>query len=88
MAGQDRHLIIGVHVDDRTQQASDLQGVLSKYGAYIKTRLGLHEAKPDFSSTTGVILLEMLDNEAKRAAMVEELNAIPGVDTKEMIFEH
>ena len=88
MPGQDRHILIGIHVKDRTQQAAEVQEALTRHGAYIKTRLGLHEARPDFSATTGVILLEMLDNEPKRAALMDDLNRIPGVETQQMIFDH
>eukprot|EP00727_Mastigamoeba_balamuthi_P000595 m51a1_g10532 hypothetical protein (90) ;mRNA; f:243520-243994 len=50
------HVIIGVHVPHRAEHALQVQGVLTKYGKCIKTRLGLHDPEHD----SGVILLEML----------------------------
>lgn len=88
MPGQDRHIILGIHVTDRNRQVGELQDVLSRFGVCIKTRLGLHEVAPGFSSTAGVIILELLDNEPKRQELMAQLENIAGIETQEMIFDH
>lgn len=84
----DRHLILGVHVTDRVQKVGALQQVFTDYGCYIKTRLGLHEASAEFCSPNGLILLELLDDEAKKNEMVEAIRQIEGIEVQEMNFAH
>ena len=84
----DRHVILAVHVTNRVQNAQPIQSIFSEYGCYIKTRLGLHEASPDFCSTTGIILLELLDNEEVRQAMERKLDAVEGVQVQSVVFDH
>ena len=82
------HRIIGVHITDRVKKATDVQGVLTNFGCEIKTRLGLHEADDGFCSPSGVILLEFIAGEAKAKELKDKLNAIEGVEVKEMLFKH
>ncbi len=83
-----RHLIYGVHIQNRGENAVRVQQLLTEYGCYIKTRLGLHEVDEKFCSTGGVLLLEMFGDAAKCETMRDRLNAIDGIEVKEMIFEH
>ncbi len=84
----ERHLIVGIHVVNRTEKALEVQNLLTEFGCYIKTRIGLHDASSDFCSPNGVILLEILDNEERRAQLVGRLREIDGIDVQEMIFTH
>ena len=84
----DKHLIYGVHIQNRGENALRVQQVLTEYGCYIKTRLGLHEVDEAFCSTGGVLLLEMFGDLAKCEAMRDKLQAIDGIEVKEMVFEH
>ncbi len=81
------HRIVGVHVTDRLHRAVELQSVLTEYGAFVKTRLGLHEVERA-NSPNGVILLEAVGAADKVDAMVTALNGIDGVDVQEMRFAH
>jgi hypothetical protein len=83
-----RHLIYGVHVTDRVKEAPDIQKVLTEYGCYIKTRLGLHHVDENLCSPRGLILLEMFGDEAKCAELKKRLAAVEGVEVKEMVFDH
>ena len=38
-----KHIILGVHITDRLKEAVEVQKLLTVFGRYIKTRLGLHE---------------------------------------------
>ena len=85
---QEKHNIIAIHIHDRLDYAPKVQTVLTKYGAYIKTRIGLHDVDEDFSANTGILLLEMIGDERHFPEMTTELNDIPGIETKQIIFEH
>ena len=80
----DKHIIAGVHIVDREAHASDVQQVFTQYGAQINTRLGLHDT---INPKNGLILLEMIDA-PDSSKMIEELEAMEGVDCQTMQFDH
>lgn len=82
------HIIVAIHVTNRVERAGELQQLLSDYGCYIKTRIGLHEASDNFCSANGVIILEMLGNEPKAEEMVSALKKFVGVDVEKIVFKH
>ena len=84
----DNHIILAVHITDRVKKAPTIQQVLSRFGCQIKTRIGLHEASPEFCSPNGLILLEMLDDLKTVKALQAKLDAIAGVETKRLVFGH
>jgi len=84
----DDHVIVGVHVTERVQHVADLQRVLTVYGCFIKTRLGLHSTSKDYCSSNGLIILELLDDKEKVENLLSELNAVDGVEAKKLIFSH
>lgn len=86
----DDHIIIGVHVSNRAQQAVELQKIFTEFGCSIKTRVGLHDTDANVCATTGVILLEIFnkDGEDKSIEMLDRFNAIDGIDAQKMRFEH
>jgi len=88
MAKKDDHIIVAVHVTDRVKQASRVQAVLTKCGANIKTRVGLHEASGRAVSPNGVILLELVGTPRQCQALIDALNAIVGVEAKCVVFTH
>jgi ACT domain-containing protein len=82
-----RHVVLGIHITDRVQHVPDVQSLLTKYGCSIRTRLGLHNTGR-FCSPNGLILLEMAGDEEPIWQLMEELEAIEGVDVQKMVFEH
>ena len=84
----DKHIVVGVHITDRVTHAIHVQEVLTKFGCLIKTRLGLHEAGSDLCSPNGLLVLELLDKEAEVAQFVNAMNAVEGVEVKQMVFDH
>ena len=80
----DKHVIVGVHIVDREMNATEVQKVFTKYGAQIRTRLGLHD---DVCPANGLILLEMADT-PETTKLVSEVSAIEGVDVGQMVFAH
>lgn len=85
---QDKHYIVGIHVDDRIKRASDVQQLLTDYGCNIKTRIGLHEVTGQFCAGFGLILLEMIGDPEKVRELVQKLDAIDGVSVQQMVFDH
>ncbi len=85
---KENHLILAIHVSDRVTQADKVQKTISQYGCSIKTRLGLHEASDGFCSPEGLMILELLNDEKVLMEFKEALNAITGVEAKEIIFSH
>ena len=83
-----KHLICGVHITDRLQHAIQVQEVLTEYGGYIKTRLGLHEIDDNFSSPNGVLILECVGDEAKFNEFAKKLGTVEGVEVQQMVFDH
>ena len=85
---KEKHVILGVHIQDRVKEASVVQQLLTEYGCNIKTRLGLHEVDEKFCAAGGVVLLELVGKNGECAALEEKLAAIDGVDVKRMVFDH
>jgi hypothetical protein len=85
---QSKHLILGVHITERLKHVATVQGLLSEYGCYIKTRLGLHEVSEKFCSPNGLLILEMFGDETKCKELGQKLNAVEGVEVQKMHFDH
>lgn len=85
---KERHLIFGVHITERAKLAQAVQHVLTEYGCHIKTRLGLHEVNASYCSPNGLILLEMVGDDATCDELAGKLAAIEGVEVQRMVFEH
>ena len=82
------HVILGIHVTDRLQEATELQAVLTAFGAHVKTRLGLHETNGEQNSPEGIVLLELVGTPERLADLKAHLQAIHGLEVQEMIFTH
>ena len=78
--------ILGVSVYDRTQEAGEVQNVLTKYGCSIKTRLGMHEVSVDFCSKSGLIILELFGEMEEQEKLETSLKQINGVEVQKMVF--
>jgi hypothetical protein len=69
-------------VDNRKEQASAIQKVLTTWGCLIKTRLGIHDGVLDNCSNSGLIILELVGDREKQRQIAGRLNALPGVKAK------
>ncbi len=83
-----KHIIVGVHVTDRLKNAAAVQALFTEYGCHIKTRLGLHEVTGSSCGPNGLVVLELVGDEAKCRELSARLGAIQGIEIKEMVFEH
>ncbi|NLW50476.1 MAG: hypothetical protein GXY85_06485 [Candidatus Brocadiaceae bacterium] len=86
-AQQTDHVIVAVHVTDRARHAGEVQGILTEYGAIVRTRLGLHDTT-GAPSPNGLILLELAESGPGAEAMIAKLAAIPGVEVQTITFGH
>ena len=85
---KESHIILGVHITERTRQAVLVQQILTAHGGIIKTRLGLHEPQGENGSPNGLLLLEVTGGVARADALAADLGALEGVQVKRMVFEH
>jgi len=83
-----KHTIVGIHVQDRVQHAGEVQAVLTEFGCNIRTRLGLHDVDENQCATAGIILLELVGEGKRIAALIAALGEIEGIDVKKMVFAH
>ena len=84
----DSHIILGIHVSDRLKNAEEVQKVFSEYGCNIKTRIGLHDVDDRACSPSGVVLIEFFGTGHEADGMTARLNAVEGVEVKQMVFGH
>jgi len=79
--------ILGVLLRKRTITATSFQEILSKYGCSIKTRIGIHNASDNVCSPDGVILLDVIGEDAEIQSLEKDLRNIDGADIQKMVFE-
>ena len=87
-AVQAKHVILGVHINDRIHEVQSVQQAFTEYGCYIKTRIGLHRVDEQVCSPRGLILLEMYGDESKSRELADRLAKIEGVEVQNMVFDH
>ncbi|MBN2280530.1 MAG: hypothetical protein JXQ65_08120 [Candidatus Marinimicrobia bacterium] len=68
-----------VVVNKRKDEAITVQKILTEWGCYIKTRLGLHEDCLDNCSEIGTIILEVVGDTTKHEELSRKLNLLKGV---------
>ena len=79
--------VLGVLLTNRTNTSPKFQEVITKHGCKIKTRIGLHSVTQNKCSTNGVILLEVIGDEAETAALESDIKAIPGTQIQKICFD-
>lgn len=88
VGSQEPHVILGIHVINRVEHAVNVQTLLTEFGKNIKTRLGLHDVHDGYCSPNGLMLVEFVGGAAQCKPLVDKLASIPGVEVKQMVFEH
>lgn len=74
--------IMLVLVGKRRESAVQVQKLLTDYGCYIKTRLGLHDASESVCSEDGLIILELVGDPAKQQELFTALKKVPCLNVK------
>ncbi len=78
--------VLGVYVENRIAEASEVQALLTEFGCSIKTRLGLHEVDDNQCSTNGLIILELCGSRDDMDSLESRLKALKGVSVQKMVF--
>jgi len=76
--------IFGIKINNRQDDVSNCQRILTKYGCNIKTRIGLHNFQGDICSEHGIILLEMCNNEKDNNSMWQEFEKMKNIKIVKM----
>jgi hypothetical protein len=78
--------VLGIKILDRIKEAGLTQGVLSRHASIISTRLGFHEVTDEVCSREAYIILHLTGDPADSEELGSELEAIGGIEIREMIF--
>lgn len=71
--------VLLIYMKTRKETADKAQKVLTGWGCYIKTRLGIHDDVLDNCTDTGLVFLELVGEDEKHREMERKLNLIKGV---------
>ena len=72
--------IMAVKVSERESTSLKVQEVLTKYGCYVRTRLGLHAPESDGAcSPHGILILQLCSEEKISRELKDRLCSIEGV---------
>ena len=74
--------IVLVKIDQRSTEATKVQGILTTYGCNIRVRLGLHEVSNEFCANDGLVVLEVQGEQNVLENMISELNALEYVQAR------
>lgn len=80
-------IIMTIVQDNRVETAVKVQDVLTKFGCYIRVRLGLHEAAVNSCTNSGIILLQLCGDDVPVKQIEQELQQIPNVKVKYMSLD-
>jgi len=76
--------ILGILVDQKPDVIKSVQKILTAYGCYIRTRLGVNEVF--FGDPAGLIILELTGDKKQRSLMENDLKSLDQVHVRKMIF--
>jgi hypothetical protein len=82
----EKKIIIGFQISNRVKNVQRVQTVLTEYGCFIKTRIGLHDVGENFCSGNGLVLLETFGDETRIAELEAALKAVEGLQLQKMEF--
>lgn len=71
-----------IYMRSRQETAVTVQKILSSWGCFIKTRLGIHDGVLDNCTETGLVFLELVGDKEKHEELVRKLNLVNGVNAK------
>jgi len=74
-------------INKRKKEAVKVQQILTEWGCYIKTRLGMHEGVLEDCSEIGNIFIELVGDKEKHQELHRKLNLLKGVTAKIVSLE-
>jgi len=78
--------IMVVKIEARREESPRVQEILSRFGCYIRARLGLHETR-DVCSDEGVLILQLDGDMVEMEKLEEALNAMKHVKAKLVVLD-
>ncbi|HAR63895.1 MAG: hypothetical protein DKM50_11285 [Candidatus Margulisiibacteriota bacterium] len=79
-------VILPFLLDKRSEEAVEVQKILTEYGCIIRTRLGLHDADESMCSDFGLIILELIGDRSQQESLHKKLNRVHGVKGKLVVL--
>ena len=76
--------ILGILAEKKQDVITSVQKILTSYGCYIRTRLGVNETF--FGEPAGLIILELTGDKKQRELLEKDLSALEGVHVRKLIF--
>ncbi len=76
--------VIGILVEQNRDVIISVQKILTSYGCYIRTRLGVNEIF--FGRQAGLIILELTGEHRQRDLLESDLRKLSGVHVRKMVF--
>ncbi len=74
--------VLLIYLKTRKETAEKVQKILTGWGCFIKTRLGIHDDVLENCTETGLLFLELAGEREKHEEITRKLNLIIGVDAK------
>ncbi len=74
--------VLLIYLSTRQETAEKVQKILTGWGCYIKTRLGIHDNVLDNCTDTGLVFIELVGEAEKHTEIERKLNLIKGVDAR------
>jgi hypothetical protein len=86
-AEMNKRNVVAMLISTRSETAVNVQKILTGWGCMIKTRLGIHDGVLDNCTQTGLVLLEMVGEDAKIDEFLRKLKLVKGVSAKRITLE-
>ena len=80
----DCNIILGISIDERKTNSSEVQKVLTNHGCEIRARLGIPQQDSNTCTDKGIIIIQLCADHFLMETIIEELNTIPSVSAKYM----
>jgi len=74
--------VLLILVSTRHESATTVQRILTEWGCYIKTRLGLHQDVLENCTESGLLFLELVGDKDKHKELARKLDLVRGVQAK------
>ncbi len=74
--------VLLILVQHRRETAEMVQKILTGWGCFIKTRLGIHDGVLENCSDSGLIFLELTGRFEEHEEITRKLNLLKGVDAR------
>lgn len=81
-----KYCIMLILLTNRVKNAVEVQKVLTEFGCFIKTRLGLHNVEDNVCADRGLLVLQLVGDEKEHKKMTEKLEAIEGVKVEYVVM--